>query len=71
MPTTVKNKIDETLRIMLNELKDECQKCIKLTNQLELENLTEEQIDEIFGELTASVTHLNTHSQTVKEEIEE
>ena len=71
MATIIKNKIDETLKAMIKELKDECLKCVKLVNQLELENLTEEQIDEILGELTASVTHLNTQSQSVKEEIEE
>ena len=71
MATTVKSKIDKTLRTMIKELKDECLKCVKLANQLELENLTEDQIDEIFGELTVSVTHLYTQSQSVKEEIEE
>ncbi len=56
---------------MHNELDDECQKCIKWTNQLELDNLTEEQIDEIFGELAVSVALLNTQSQIVKEKIED
>ncbi|ODS33032.1 MAG: hypothetical protein SCARUB_01851 [Candidatus Scalindua rubra] len=55
---------------MLNELKDECLTCIKLINQLELDNLSEEQVDELLGELTASVTHLNTQSNNIKEEIE-
>ncbi len=56
--------------IALNELKDECLACIKLINQLELDNLSEEQVDELLGELTASVTHLNTQSNNIKEEIE-
>jgi hypothetical protein len=41
-----------------------------LINQLELDNLSEEQVDELLGELTASVTHLNTQSNNIKEEIE-
>lgn len=71
MATIIQNKLNDTLKIMLKELKEECFEFIKLTNQLDLENLTEVQIEEILGELTASVAHLNSHSQTVKEEIED
>ncbi len=71
MATPVSNKIESTLRVMLNELKDECLTCIKLINQLELDNLSEEQVDELSGELTASVTHLNIQSNNIKEEIEQ
>ena len=39
-------------------------------HQLELEHLTDEQIDDVLGELTASVTHLHTHSSMVKEELD-
>ncbi len=71
MATSVSTKIENTLKVMLNELKDECLTYIKLTNQLELDNLSEEQIEELLGELTASVTHLNTQSDNIKEEIEQ
>ncbi len=71
MAAPVSNKIESTLKVMLNELKDECLACIKLINQLELDNLSEEQIDELSGELTASVTHLNIQSNNIKEEIEQ
>ncbi|HDH04964.1 MAG TPA: hypothetical protein ENH01_04525 [Nitrospirae bacterium] len=71
MATAVATKIENTLKVMLNELKEECLTCIKLTNQLELDNLSEEQIEELLGELTASVTHLNTQSDNIKEEIEQ
>jgi len=64
------SKIDVTLKALLNELRDECLANIKLINQLELEHLTEEQIEDILGELTASVTHLQIHSAIVKEELE-
>ncbi|KKM21076.1 hypothetical protein LCGC14_1639050 [marine sediment metagenome] len=37
MATPVSNKIESTLKVMLNELKDECLACIKLINQLELD----------------------------------
>jgi len=71
MATSVATKIENTLKVMLNELKDECLTCIKLINQLELDNLSEEQLEELLGELTASVTHLNTQSDNIKEEIEQ
>ncbi len=71
MSTPVSNKIESTLKVMLDELKDECLACIKLINQLESDNLSEDQIDELSGELTASVTHLNTQSSNIKEEIEQ
>ena len=71
MTTIINNKLNDTLKVMLKELKEECFEFIKLTNQLDLENLTEVQIEEILEELTASVTHLNVHSKTVKEEIED
>jgi hypothetical protein len=64
------SKIDVTLEALLNELRDECLSTIKLINQLELEHLTEEQIEDILGELIASVTHLHAHSAIVKEEME-
>jgi hypothetical protein len=63
-------KISPTLMTLLNELRDECLSCIKLIHQLELEHLTEDQIEEILGELLASVTHLQIHSAIVKEEME-
>ena len=71
MATSVSNKIQSTLKVMLDELKDECLNYLKLTKQLELDNLHEEQIEELLGELTASVTHLNTQSNNIKEEIEQ
>ncbi len=71
MATSVATKIGNTLKVMLNELKEECLNYIKLSNQLELDNLSEEQIEELLGELTASVTHLNTQSDNIKEEIEQ
>ena len=63
------NKTSPTLATLLNELKDECLSTIKLIHQLELEPLTNEQIEDVLGELTASLTHLQTHSAIVTEEL--
>jgi len=62
-------KISSTLMTLLNELRDECLSCIKLIHHL-FEHLTDDQIDDVLGELTASVTHLQIHSAIVKEELE-
>ena len=63
------NKISPTLATLLSEFRDECLSTIKLIHQLELEHLTDEQIEDVLGELTASLTHLQTHSAIVKEEL--
>lgn len=68
MPIT-SNKMSSTLTTLLNELRDECLSTIKLIHQLELECLTDEQIDDVLGELAASVIHLQAHSTMVKEEL--
>ena len=62
--------IDDATKVMLSELKDECFRYIKLTDQIELDELTEIQLSNILGELTDSVTHLNIHSESLKEIIE-
>lgn len=64
------SKISSTLMTLLNELRDECLSCIKLIHQLDLEHLTDEQGDDVLGELAASVTHLHVHSAIIKEELE-
>ena len=64
------SKISPTLAVLLNELKDECLSVIKLIYQMELEHLSDEQIEELLGELTAAITHLNVHSGLVKEELD-
>lgn len=65
--STVKNKID---KVLFDDLKDECSKFIKLVNQLNVENLTEDQEEEILGEMFASLTHLNVYSGLLKRQIE-
>ncbi len=61
--------INETLEGLLLELKEECENYIKLMNQRELENLTKEQIEEVLGEIMASVVSLEVHSEHAKEEL--
>ena len=62
--------INETLYGLLHELQEECENYIKLMNQFDLENLTKEQIEEILGEMMASIVSLEVHSRHIKEEID-
>ena len=66
----VNNKLNPTLTTLLSELRDECLSAIKLIHQLDIEHLTEEQIEDVLGDLTASITHLQTHAAIVKEELD-
>jgi len=67
---TVSAGISSTLRVLLDELRDSCFDTVKLINQMEIEHLTEEQVEEILGELSVSVMHLQMHAGFVKEEID-
>ncbi len=66
-----KLRVTNTLSTLLNELDEECLKTIKLVSGLRIEGLTDKQLDEILGELSAAVTHLRIHSEQVEKAIEE
>ncbi len=62
-----KDKLTETL---LNELKDECLIILGLLSQLETPGISETQEDEILGELSARLAHLEIHSRETQEQID-
>lgn len=62
-------KISETLNGLIKELKEECETFIRLANQFEGAELTEEQVEELLGEIMASVVSLDVHSAHVREEL--
>lgn len=66
-----KLRVTNTLSTLLNELDEECLKTIKLVSGLRIEGLTDKQLDEMLGELSAAVTHLRIHSEQVEKAIEE
>ncbi|MFQ5965707.1 MAG: hypothetical protein ACE5KZ_15650 [Candidatus Scalinduaceae bacterium] len=66
----VSGRISSTLTTLLSELRGECVSTTKLIHQLEIEHLTEEQMEDVLGELMASVTHLQMHSKMAKEVLE-
>ena len=61
------NKLKETL---LQELREECLAILSLLNQLETPGISESQEDEIVGNLSAHLVHLEIHSKETRELIE-
>ncbi len=62
-----KDKLTETL---LSELKEECLIILSLLNQLETPGILETQEDEILGELSARLVHLEIHTKEPQEQID-
>jgi hypothetical protein len=63
----IKDKLTETL---LDELKEECLIILSLLNQLETPGISESQEDEILGELSAHLAHMEIHARETQEQIE-
>lgn len=66
-----KTRLNKTLLVLLNELEEECLKVIKLSEGLKIETLTDEQMEDILSDLSASITHLKVHSEQIERVIEE
>ena len=62
-----KDKLMETL---LSELKEECLVILSLLNQLEMPGISETNEDEILGELSARLAHLEIHARETQEQID-
>ncbi len=62
-----KDKLTETL---LDELKEECLIILSLLNQLETPGISESQEDEILGELSARLAHMEIHARETQEQID-
>lgn len=61
------SKLEETL---LRELKEECLIVLSLLNQLGTPGISEAQQEEILGELSARLVHLEIHAKETREQIE-
>lgn len=62
MKTAEKITINETLSVLLKELSEECQETLKLITQLQVKDLSAEQIASILSYLAVSSVHLHTHT---------
>jgi hypothetical protein len=52
---------NNTLKILIQELGQECERVMELISELQLSNLQEDQKPEILSGLIASSIHLNSH----------
>jgi hypothetical protein len=57
----------ETTRVLLRELREECERAITLIRRLEASGLSAKERDELLGELSAAVLHLHTHTEGLDE----
>ncbi len=62
--------LDKTLKSLITELEEECLHVVSLIEALKIKNLTEDQREDILGELSASLSHLKIHSNEVEEAID-
>ncbi len=63
-------ELDKTLKSLIAELEEECLHVVSLIEALKVKNLTEDQREDILGELSASLSHLKIHSNEVEEVID-
>ena len=66
-----KSDIDKTLGTLIDELEEECIHVVHLIKELKAAKLSKTQRDDILGELSASLSHLKTHSGEVEQTIDE
>ena len=62
MKTAEKVTLNETLSSLLKELSEECQETLKLVAQLQVKDLSAEQVASILSELAVSTVHLHAHT---------
>jgi len=60
----------EHLTPILDELEQECLVAVKFIEVLKVENLSDDQKEELLGELSASITHLRMQTDYLEKEFE-
>ena len=70
LASTKEIDIDRTLKSLIDELEEECLHVVSLIEAIKIKNLTEDQREEILGELSASLSHLKIHSNEVEQVID-
>ena len=56
---------------LLDELEQECLTAVKFIEALKVEQLSEDQREDILGELSAAITHLRLQTDYLEQEFEE
>jgi len=66
-----KNVLSETKLRLFEELEQECLIAVKYIQALKVKELTNEQKEDILGELSASITHLRIQTSELDREFEQ
>jgi hypothetical protein len=61
----------ENMPILLDELEKECLRAIRYIEALKVRELSERQKEEIWGELSASITHLRIQNEQMDKQFDE
>jgi hypothetical protein len=67
----VKGILPENMPVLLDELEQECLTAVKYIEALKVSELSENQKEDIIGELSASVTHLRIQTEQLDRQFEE
>lgn len=67
----ITKKTPDDLKVILEELKEQCLETAKSIESMDLENKTEDEKDEILGDLSAKVAVLNIKSGLVENYLDE
>jgi hypothetical protein len=59
-----------TLKVLIDELEEECRNVLNLVNTLKAKNLTYDEREDVLGELSSTLCHLKIHSGEVEEMID-
>jgi len=61
----------ENMGILFDELEKECLNAIKYIEALKVKELSEDQKEDLLGELSASITHLRIQTENLDNRLEE
>lgn len=62
--------ISKSLNGLIKGLKKECEMFIDVANNLEREDLTEDEVEELLGEIMTSAVSLNIYSENIRNELD-
>lgn len=63
--------LPENMPILLDELEQECLTAVRYIEALKVRELSERQKEEIWGELSAAITHLRIQTEQMDKQFDE
>jgi hypothetical protein len=71
MTTQDNSLLPKNMAVLLEELEQECLTAIKYIEALKVKELSDNQKEDILGELSASITHLRIQTEQLDKQFEE